>query len=135
MHLLPMLLLLAFATPPAAEPAATPEARSSPTQPSGPGLWIGGIAFGRDDIAAVEQSFDSSTAVPDILLTFTAAGQAKFARAQQGRIEQVLEVAVDGELIMSPILVEPIAGAQLTISGTFTVEEAAALAARMSPNP
>jgi len=120
-----------------AEPSisTTPESVAAATQPNGPGLWIGGIAFTPEDVAAAEQQFDPETAVPVVFLTFSETGQRKFAVAQQGRVGDVLEIAVDGALVSSPVLVEPIAGAAIMIAGNFTVAEAVRLAERLRGSP
>ena len=67
------------------------------------------------------------------MITLTEPGRVKFARLQQELVEQVLEIRIDGELVASPFLLEPIAGNQMTIEGSFTVEEAKALARRIAP--
>lgn len=105
------------------------------TQPNGPGLWIGGIAFAPEDVAAAEQQFDPSTGWPMIALTFSETGRRKFAEAQRGRVSDVLEITLDGELIATPFLMEPIAGAEIMIAGSFTLEEAVRLAERLRGLP
>ena len=119
-----------------AEPGAAPdEVVAAATQPNGPGLWIGGTAFSPEDVAAAEQQFDPETGWPMVVLTFSDAGQHKFAAAQQDRVGQVLEIALDGALISSPVLMEPIAGAEVAISGSFSVADAVALAERLRGLP
>ena len=105
------------------------------TQPNGPGLWIGGVAFARGDVAAAEQQFDPETGWPMVVLSFTESGRRKFAAAQQGRVGDVLEIALDGELISTPFLMEPIAGAEVMIAGSFGLEEAVRLADRLRGLP
>lgn len=97
------------------------------------GLWIADTEFLPADIASAEQEFDGETGVPNVVITFTEPGRAKFARVQQGRVEQILEIRVDGEIVASPFLLEPIAGNQITIGGSFTVEAAKALARAIAP--
>ncbi|MDQ8757902.1 hypothetical protein RCO27_16875 [Sphingosinicella sp. LHD-64] len=130
-----MLLLLAATAQNDPEPSGLPEPGQATTQQSGPGLWIGGISFGREDVAAATQDFDSYTAVPIVVLTLSETGHAKFARAQEGRLHQVIEISLDGEVIASPILAEPIEGRQIMISGSFTVAEATRLAERLMRLP
>ena len=128
MHVLATLLLVATANPAiglAAAPATAASQRS--------GLWIADTAFLAADIASAEQSYDGENGIPNVVITFTESGRAKFALLQQGRVEQVLEIRVDGELIASPFLLEPIAGNQITLGGSFTVEEAKALSRRIMP--
>ncbi len=128
MHILASLLLVAAADP--AIGAATAPATAA-SQRSG--LWIADTEFLPADIASAEQSFDAETADPNVVITLTEPGRVKFARVQQGLVEQVLEIRVDGELVASPFLLEPIPGNQMTIEGSFTVEEAKALARRILP--
>ena len=129
-------LLLMFSTVQEEIPVpASPEYVAAATQPNGPGLWIGGVAFAREDILAAEQQFDPSTGWPTVVLTFSETGQRKFAAAQQGRVNDVLEIALDRELIATPFLVEPIAGAEIMIAGSFTLEEAVRLAGRLRGVP
>lgn len=131
MSILPALLFLAANVQGATEPSRPGGDPAVLTQPSGPGLWIGGIAFGGEDIATAEQSWDGSTGTPTVVLTFTDSGRDRFLRAQEGRLYQPIEIAVDGELISSPHLAERIEGRQVMISGAFTVEDAKALARRL----
>lgn len=125
----PALLLLATLGQPAVEQPVAPP----PTQQHGTGLWIGGIAFAPDDIASATQQFDRFVATPNVVITLTETGRAKFQQAQQGRLNQELEISVDGEVVSSPYLREMIAGNEIAISGTFSVEEAATLARRIAP--
>jgi preprotein translocase subunit SecD len=124
-------LLLAAMGQPAAEAAAVP----TPAERKRTGLWIADTAFAPADIASAEQGFDGETAQPNVVITFTEPGRVKFERLQQGRVEQQLEISVDGEIVFSPYLTEIITGNQLAISGTFTVDEAKALARRIAPVP
>jgi preprotein translocase subunit SecD len=135
MSVLPMLLLLAATGQNDQEPSGLPEPGQAATQQSGPGLWIGGISFSQEDVAAATQEFDSYTAVPIVVLTLSETGHAKFSRAQEGRLHQVIEISLDGEILASPFLVEPIEGRQIMISGTFTVADATRLAERLTRLP
>jgi len=119
-----------------AEPGTAPdEVVAAATQPNGTGLWIGGTAFVREDIEDVEQRFGPFSATPIVVLTLSESGRRKFAAAQRGRVGDVLEVALDGELIFAPVLREEIEGAEVAISGAFTMAEAIALAARLRGLP
>jgi preprotein translocase subunit SecD len=121
-----LLLLLATAQAFGAQaPAVTAESQR-------PGLLIGEIAFAAADIAGAVQDWDD-LGTPIVIVTFTESGQAKFNQAQQGRVGQVLEIRVDGELVASPFLMEIVAGNRISIAGSFTHEEAAALARRIAP--
>ena len=132
--LLALLLLISTAQEEPSGPAPQ-EYVAAATQPNGPGLWIGGVAFAREDIETAEQQFDSSTGWPMVVLTFSETGRLRFAAAQQGRVGDVLEIALDGELIAAPFLMEPIAGAEVMIAGSFSLEEAIRLAGRLRGRP
>jgi len=123
------LLLLAVGLPSAdlAQPPPPPAERNRS------GLWIAGIAFSPHDIVSATQQFDTYQDTPNVIITFTEAGRVKFARLQDGQLGQQLEMRVDEEVVSSPVLREIITGNQVTISGAFTVEEAAALARRIAP--
>lgn len=97
------------------------------------GLWIDDTPFSLSDIERAEQGWDGETGVPNVVITFSEPGRVKFARLQQGRIEQTLTISVDGEIVATPFLLEIITGNQMTLSGPFTVEEAKALARRIAP--
>ena len=121
-------LLLLLATAQASEGQATTVTAESQRS----GLWIGEIAFAAADIAGAAQHWDD-LGTPIVIVTFTESGQAKFNQAQQGRVGQVLEIRVDGELVASPFLMEIVAGNRISITGSFTREEATALARRIAP--
>ena len=126
MKLLALLLLAAMAQPPDAQaPATSAEAQR-------PGLSIGDIAFTAADIAGATQEWDD-LGTPIVVVTFTEAGRTKFDQAQHGRVGQALEIRVDGELVASPLLMEIVAGDRISITGSFTREQATALARRIAP--
>ena len=122
---------------PAPDPAAPslpscPPPPDPPAAPAAPGLAIAGVAFAPADIASAEQTWEEQTGQPVVQLTLAESGRRKFQALQRTDCEgQVLEIRVDGALVSSPVLMEPIAGAELMISGQFSVEEAQALAARL----
>ena len=130
MTVLAFLMFAALGNPPVEATADPP-----PAERQRAGLWIAGTAFAPADIASAEQGFDGETAQPNVLITFTEPGRVKFERLQQGRIGEPLEISVGGEIVASPFLMEIITGDRMTISGTFTVEEARALARRIAPVP
>jgi len=130
MRILALLLLAASGHQAHAQPATPPAAEQQR-----PGVWIADTAFAPHDIASAEQAWDESSGQPNVLFTFTEPGRVKFARLQQGRVNQELAISVDGEIVATPFLLEIIAGNRMTISGSFSVEEAKALARRIAPVP
>ena len=66
------------------------------------------------------------------MIEFSEAGRAKFERLQHGRIEQVLEISIDGEIVFRPVLRELITGVQITLWGGLSEAEASALVERLA---
>jgi len=125
-----VLLLLVSAGQTADRPAETV---SQAAARQGTGLWIGGTFFAPDEIASATAERGVYSDLPNVVITFTEAGRAKFDLVQQGRVGEPLEISVDGEILSTPILREPIGGNQVAISGAFTIEEAEAMARRIAP--
>jgi preprotein translocase subunit SecD len=123
MYFLP-LLLLATTVQGSAESSVADEGGAQAAQQMLAGLWIGGVAFVPEDIASVTRQTDAYTFEPVVALTFSEAGQKKFTEVQQGHIGEVLDFVVDGEVISSPLLVEPIAGPTVHIGGLTDAEAA-----------
>ena len=90
------------------------------------------MSFDPGDIADASRAFDFN-GKPVVILSLAPSGRAKFRRLQRDRLGQVLEIRVDGALVSSPILSEPIEGRQVQIGGNMTLEEAQRLAARLTP--
>lgn len=120
------LLLAAPQAPDASIPAPAAERQR-------PGLWIADTAFSPADIASARQQWHDRAAMPIVVITFTEAGRLKFRRVQEGRVGQPLEIRVDGGLIASPILMEIVTGDSISIAGSYTRDEAIALAIRIAP--
>lgn len=114
--------------PPSPDPAA-----DSQPQAHGRGLWIGGIAFAKGDIADAIVASDQYTNEPTVAVRFTATGRAKFGAAQRCRLNKPIEIWIDDQLISRPFLIEFITGAEVMIAGNFTQAEAVTFAARLSP--
>ena len=112
---------------------AAPAAADAPVAaPARLDLRIGGVRFRPNDIVGASHEIDFS-GEPIVILTLTPSGRTKFRRAQRDRLGQALEIRVDGALVSSPVLREPIVGSQVQISGGLDRQEAERLAARLSP--
>lgn len=106
---------------------------STPLQPAGSGLWIGGLPFNPADIETVTVTHDDVTDQWLIELRFTAAGNARFIQAQRCGVGRMLEISVDRKLISRPYLREQITGGRPQISANWSDRaEADALAARIT---
>jgi preprotein translocase subunit SecD len=109
------------------EPGSKPSARA------GAGLWIGGIHFEAGDIQSAVPQQSEYTQEWELRLTFTPSGHEKFRRAQHCGVGYPIEISFDRKLISSPRLNEIILGNQVSISGGFSQESAAAFAAQLHP--
>ena len=70
-----------------------------------------------------------------IMITFDDAGRVKLARLSAANKSKPLPFVLDGQVLMAPILVDPIIDGVAQISGMFTITEAEALAKRISGKP
>ncbi len=104
-----------------------------PVERAGPGLWIGGIRFEAADIQSAVPEQNKYTDQWELHLTFTMSGAAKFHVAEHCGVNRPIEISFDRKAISRPMLNEVIEGAEVSISGNFTHESAAALAARIKP--
>jgi len=69
---------------------------------------------------------------PQIDLQFNQAGGQRFAEITKTNIHKRLAIVVDGQLYSAPVVNSEITGGQAVISGSFTLEEANALAGRIT---
>ncbi len=68
---------------------------------------------------------------PSIDLEFTGEGAERFAEVTRQAVGQRLAIVIDGTLWSAPNIREPITGGHARVSGNFTAEEAAQLAAKI----
>lgn len=109
------------------------EEADKPVERSGPGLWIGGIAFEARDIQSAAAEQNSYTDEWEIHLIFTASGKDKFGDAQHCGVGYPIEISFEGAVVSHPRLNEVIQGNEVQIAGGFTQASAADLAARIAP--
>ena len=69
--------------------------------------------------------------VPAIQLSFTGAGQKRFAELTKSLAGKQIGVVIDGRLIAMPILQTALASSSVTLTGAFTKDDAAALVAKL----
>ncbi|TVV71610.1 hypothetical protein FOY91_16365 [Sphingomonas solaris] len=114
-----MLPLAAFALA-AAAPVVAPAA-----------FTIGGEPFAQADIldARAMPDVDGSAA---IMLTFSPAAAKRLARVTATGIGKPLPVALDGKVLVAPMIEAPIDGGVIEMAGHFALPEAEALAKRIS---
>lgn len=80
--------------------------------------------------AAVEK--DPLTGASEVQLTFTDQGAKRFAEVTRDHVGQRLAIVIDGKVHSAPKVMAEIPGGKVAISGAFSAQEAAALAARLS---
>jgi preprotein translocase subunit SecD len=83
-------------------------------------------------VLKAEAIADRATGEPVVSITFDAASTEAFAAFTRDNVGRKTVVRIDGEDVMSPIIREPILGGEVQISGSMTMADAKALAARLS---
>lgn len=85
-----------------------------------------------DQIASVVARTGEYTGTPVVELELSDEGAELLARVTTAHLNQQLDLAVCGDVLMSPTVREPITGGSLLISGGFSMEEATTLAGRIA---
>lgn len=88
---------------------------------------IGGISG--DRIVAARPGIDQFTGEPMVMISFDEAGTRKFALLTGANVGNALAIVLDGKVLSTPIISEPITGGQAQIAGALTQESANAMAA------
>ena len=81
-----------------------------------------------DMLADARQEFDPQTNLPQVSITFDSVGGRRFARVTQENTHKPFAIIIDGQVISTPNINEPILGGRASISGSFTVDSANQLA-------
>jgi preprotein translocase subunit SecD len=84
------------------------------------------------EVAAANPAFDRRTNEPLVVVRLTPASAKVFAGLTSKTVGRAMTFAVDGRVIMKPVIREPILGGSLHIVGSTTVADAAALAERLA---
>ncbi|HSG55621.1 MAG TPA: protein translocase subunit SecD [Paracoccaceae bacterium] len=87
---------------------------------------LGGVRG--DSLVDAQQTFDPQTNEPAVSITFDSVGAERFARLTTENVGQQFAIILDGEVLSSPVIREPIYGGSSQISGGFSTEKAAQLA-------
>jgi preprotein translocase subunit SecD len=83
-------------------------------------------------VLKAEAISDLVTGQPVVSITFDAASTEAFAVFTRDNVGKETVVRIDGEEIMRPIIREPIIEGTVQVSGNMTMEDAAALAKRLT---
>ena len=102
------------------EPSPQPRSRTrwpGSTQPAGAIAVkrLGGIKG--DRLTNAQQSFDQQTNEPVVTITFDQQGGAKFAKLTTDNVGKPFAIILDGKVLSSPVINEPIIGGTARISG------------------
>ncbi|OGY44116.1 MAG: protein-export membrane protein SecD [Candidatus Buchananbacteria bacterium RIFCSPHIGHO2_01_FULL_39_8] len=96
-----------------------------------PNEWVYTGLTGKQLKKAVVQ-FDPNTQIPQVSLEFNDEGSKLFADITEKNVGRPVAIFLDGLVISSPVVQEPISGGQAVISGNFTIKEAKTLAQRLN---
>lgn len=83
-------------------------------------------------IVDARNGFAPATGEPDVVVRFDAAGTAALAEITRQNTGRHIAVIADGEVLMVPVITEPILNGSLMINGAFTVKRAEEIAALLS---
>ena len=86
-------------------------------------VWEESGLTGRD-VAKAQLTFQQNTQAPLVLLSFNDKGKDLFGQITTENVGKPIAIFLDGELISSPIVNEPIKDGSAQISGSFTILEA-----------
>ncbi len=87
---------------------------------------LGGIRG--DQLTNAQLSNNPQTNAATVTITFNSEGGEKFARLTSANVGKPFAIILDGKVLSSPVINEPILGGSAVISGNFTVESAGQLA-------
>lgn len=108
-----------------------PLPQAGPTTLPAGNFEIGGERFAPEDVVDARM-MPEITGEPAIMITLSTTAAKKLAALTTAHAGEKLPIMLDGKLLAEPLLHEPIVDGVAMISGTFTPEEAAALAKRIS---
>jgi preprotein translocase subunit SecD len=77
-------------------------------------------------------AYDSRTSEPVVSFTLTAAARQIFAEITRKNVGRRLAFLVDGRVVTTSVIREPIDGGSSQLAGGFTADQAKSLAARLS---
>ncbi|MDP9086953.1 MAG: protein translocase subunit SecD, partial [Pseudomonadota bacterium] len=84
-----------------------------------------------DQLTSAKQSFDQDGR-PNISIAFNTTGARRFGRVTQENVGKPFAIILDNKILSAPTIESAILGGQASISGSFTVESANALAVSLA---
>lgn len=120
----------------------TPEQAQSGTPPEGSDVLLGfkdkrpylvakDSALDGDDISYAAPGFAPGTKDPIASFRFNGRGTRRFAHVTEENVGKPFAIVLDGSVISTPVIREPITGGSVQISGNFTLEEANSVAMQL----
>lgn len=85
-----------------------------------------------NDLKQAAVTFDTNSGLPQVQLTFTAAGAKKFADITSNNVGKIVAIALDQQVIEAPRVQQPIVGGNAIITGNFTTDSANNLAIQLN---
>jgi putative tributyrin esterase len=92
------------------------------------------LVLDAQDVQSAKVRFDPETGRPVVTVTLTADGRARFAEATAALVGRPMAIISFGRLLSTPIVVQPITGGELQISGLGSAADATAMARAFAPN-
>jgi preprotein translocase subunit SecD len=83
-------------------------------------------------IASAEQTYDPRNDEPVVFFVMTPSSTRAFAELTVKNVGRKVAIRIDGRVVMTPVINEPIPGGRLQISGNFTPEQAREIAAGLA---
>lgn len=111
-----------------AAPAITTQAATAQTAA---GFAVGGESFAQAEILDA-RALPGLGGDAEIMLTLDPTAARRLEALSRAHLAKPLPLTLDGKILVAPIVQEPITGGVLTITGSFTLPEAEALAKRIS---
>lgn len=126
----PALLALLLLAMPAGSRAHWPyPADPPPAADESRGLWVGPIHLCRDTVLGSEVSDTEEGPFPSLVVTLRPDLRDELRRETERRVAGPMPIRLDGRVISEPIVLEPITGGALAITGTSAGETEAIQAA------
>ncbi len=76
--------------------------------------------------------FNQTTGEPVIAIQFNDDGRKLFAEITKNNVGKSLAIVIDGQILMAPVIKDPIINGQATITGSFSLEEAKKLSIQLN---
>jgi preprotein translocase subunit SecD len=83
-------------------------------------------------VVKAEASFDATTKEPIVVIYMSPRSGRMFHELTTKNLGRRLLLRIDGEVVMEPVIREPVMGGSVQVSGNFTIAEVTRLAERLS---